>query len=408
MTRLEADVVIVGGGMVGATLACALAHESGLKTALIERFGLKAGDKATYTADFDARSSALTLSTQRAFERIGLWSRLAANVAPISKIHVSDTGRFGSTVMNAEEENMDALGYVAENHWIGSVLAEGMHQSPKLSIHAPATALGVTFGSERVEIEFEQAGEHATVSARLLVVADGAGSPMSEKLGITVREQKYGQDALIANIGHRKPHQGIAYERFSDHGPMAMLPLVDDGDGSPRSALVWVREHHETERLLGLPEAEFSRELQRAFGYRVGRIERIGSRQSYSLRLVRSSEQVRQRLVVLGNAAHALHPVAGQGFNLSVRDADALAQVVLAAHATGQDIGDLTALEGFFNRRLIDQERTIVASDLLPRIFANGWLPVTLGRDAALVGLQLLPTLRSGFVRYATGLGAQQ
>lgn len=405
MSTLDTDVVIVGGGMVGATLACAIAGQEGLRTMLVEKFALRGNGDARYHGDFDARSSALSASTRDCFEQIGVWPRLAEHVAPIRQIHVSDTGRFGSTLMDAAEEQMPALGYVAENHWIGAVLAEVMQQAPLLSVRAPATATGAQFAADHVCVQLESEGQNTGIRARLLVVADGAGSPLSARLGIGVREERYGQDALIANIGHRRPHRGIAYERFSDNGPMAMLPLVDDLVAGSRSALVWVRKAAETERLLQLDEQAFLGELQRAFGYRLGRLERVGSRQSYPLRLVRSAEQARHRLVVLGNAAHALHPVAGQGFNLSVRDASVLAQRLLAARQAGQDIGAIRLLQSFHDDRLIDQERTIVASDLLPRVFANGWLPVAAGRDAALVGLQLLPALRSGFVRYATGLG---
>jgi len=407
MSESVSDIVIVGGGLVGATLACALAGtKGGPSVTLIERYPIDLSGLAQYRRDFDARSTALTLSSVEAFQQIACWDRIALHAARIGHIHVSDRGRFGSTLMDASEENLSALGYVVENHWLGATLSEALQRCANLRILAPMQAVAVRYQPDRVTVTVEHQGQSQTIDAKLLVVADGAGSPLARSIGIDVARHEYGQSAVIANIGHQKAHDGVAYERFSDHGPMAMLPLID-ADGSPRSALVWVREAAEADRLEALSTQLFLRELQRSFGYRLGRFERLGGRQQYPLALVRSAEQVRRRTVVLGNAAHSLHPVAGQGFNLSVRDAMALVASIKEARTRGMDIGSLEMLEPFYAERLRDQTRTILASDLLPKIFGSRSLPVVGGRGAGLVMLQLLTPARSGFVQYATGLGGR-
>lgn len=398
----EHDVIIAGGGMVGASLACALAPR--LRVAVVESFPPVAEGTPAYRPSFDARSTALSLSSVAFFRRIGLWDSIRTHAAPIRRIHVSDRGRFGSTTMDASTEGLEALGYVVENHWLGAVLHAAMRANRGLSLLAPARVEAITIVPGGARLRVTDADATRDLPARLAVVADGARSVLAASLGIGAESRDYGQRALIANIAHAKPHQGLAFERFCDSGPLAMLPLPDAPDGRARSALVWVLAPADAERRLALPERDFLRELQPAFGYRLGRLLAAGGRGSYPLARIEASEQVRAGVVVLGNAAHTLHPVAGQGFNLSLRDVAALADALEAASANGVAPGDLGVLERYASERRLDHARTIGASDLLPRLFGSGWLPLALARGLGLVGLEMLPAARSLLVRQATGL----
>lgn len=405
------DIVIVGGGMVGASLACALAAGGRFaRVALVEGFPLldRAGP-AVYQPSFDARSTALSLSSARFLARLGLWEDVRRHAQPIRRIHVSDRGRFGSTAMDAAEEGLEALGYVVENQWLGNVLHDGLRACANLTLLAPARVDAVRRRAGRVIVraKLAHADEERELDAGLAVIADGARSGLAAALGIVAQQQDYGQQALIANVAHRQPHEGRAFERFTDAGPMAMLPLVAAPDGSARSALVWVQEPGLAEQARTLPEPEFLRRLQQRFGYRLGRLLRVGERHLYPLSLTRATEQARAGIVLLGNAAHALHPVAGQGFNLSLRDVAVLAQTLEEACVRGEAPGALAVLERFVARQRADQDRTIGFSDALPRIFGSGLLPLAAARDLGLIGLDLLPAARSLLVRHATGLAGE-
>ncbi len=399
------DVVIAGGGLVGASLACALAEF--LDVTVVESFPAQpgTGGAPAYRPSFDARSTALSLSSVAFFRAIGLWDTVARHAEPILHIHVSDQGRFGSTRMDAAEEGLDALGYIVENHWLGSVLHGALRERANLRLVAPANVEAVD-AREGGALATVRAGDDSVdIAAGLAVIADGARSRLAARLGIGTEERNYGQVAIIANIAHSAPHGGRAFERFCDQGPLAMLPLTRAEDGRSRSALVWVKEAPEATEILALDERDFLRRLQPAFGYRLGRLLAAGNRGSYPLALVQSAEQVRAGIVVLGNAAHTLHPVAGQGFNLSLRDVASLVTTLREARAAGFHVGSLRVLESYAEARRSDHARTIGFSDLLPRVFGSGLLPVAAARGMGLVSLELLPAARSLLVRNATGIG---
>ena len=404
-TAPDFDVVIAGGGMVGASLACALAQFC--RVAVVESFPLNASAAAApvYRPSFDARSTALSLSSVAFLEGIGLWSAVTRHAEPIRHIHVSDQGRFGSTRMDAADEGLEALGYIVENHWLGAVLHGALRERPNLRLIAPASVESVTAVDGGAQLRLRVGDETRSLHAGLAVIADGARSALAARLGIDSEERNYGQTAVIANIAHAAPHAGRAFERFCDSGPLAMLPLTRAEDGRSRSALVWVKETADAAEILALDERAFLRRLQPAFGYRLGRLLAAGNRASYSLALVQAAEQVRAGIVVLGNAAHTLHPVAGQGFNLSLRDVAALVGVLRTAHTSGERPGDLRTLQAYADSRQADHSRTIGFSDWLPRIFGSGMLPVAAARGMGLVSLELLPAARSLLVRKATGLG---
>ncbi|MEE3633812.1 2-octaprenyl-6-methoxyphenyl hydroxylase [Pseudomonas sp. FFUP_PS_473] len=388
------NLAIIGGGLVGASLALALqagAKARGWTILLIEPFA--PGD--SYQPSYDARSSALSFGTRQIYERLGLWQAISRRAEPIRQIQVSDRGRFGAARLNAMEEGVPALGYVVENAWLGQCLWKGLDPEV-VSWRCPAevTALQALEDGYRLSLN-----DDTTLDCDLAVLADGGRSGLREQLGIHVTTRPYNQSALIANITPSEAHCGQAFERFTDEGPMALLPLPEN-----RCALVWTRKGMDAKRLAELDERSFLDELQGVFGYRLGALCQVGVRHLYPLSLVEAQEQVRPHLVVLGNAAHSLHPIAGQGFNLSLRDVQALSEALLAGP---QAPGDLATLQAYCERQRLDQALTIGFSDRVTRLFGNNQPLVTAGRNLGLLGLDLLPPAKRWFARQAMGLGTR-
>ncbi len=404
------DIVIAGGGMVGVSLAIYLAEvlPADTRICLVEGFPFPQpvpGHRPDYHPSFDARSTALSYSSRIIYERLGLWDALEQWLCPIETIHVSNRGRFGSTLMQASEHGWPALGYVVENAWLGASLAQALHRQGKVELISPARVVDAEPGAERTRLTLE-GGAFDTLEAGLLVVADGAESGLREKLGVGVSEKPYRQHALVTNIGFAKSHGGCAFERFTDRGPVALLPLLGVAGSANRSALVWTVAPQESEHLKACSEIEFLEALQDRFGYRLGRLLQVGERHAYPLSLVRSDEQVRQGMVVMGNAAHALHPVAGQGYNLALRDVAELATVLAEAARRGEAFGELAVLQRYEQRQRGDQQRTIEFSDRLPSLFMQSDPVLGLVRDLALSGLDLIPSLKRDFVNQAAGVAA--
>ncbi|GAB3285085.1 2-octaprenyl-6-methoxyphenyl hydroxylase [Parahaliea aestuarii] len=400
------DIVIAGGGMVGISLALLLAEAlpPAVRITLVESYPFPAPGASATHPSFDARSTALSYSSRLLFERSGLWPELAERGCAIDTIHVSRRGRFGSAVLAAAEQGWPALGYVVENSWLGHGLAQALHRQGRVEVLSPARVSRVEASGAGSTVHVQQGEQGRTLRAGLVVVADGADSSLCESLGMVSLDKPYDQHALIANVAFAEPHRGCAYERFTDSGPLALLPLVAAAGGAHRSALVWALPPERAEALQVAEEADFITALQEAFGYRLGRFLRAGERHSYPLALRRSNEQVRQGIVVMGNAAHTLHPVAGQGFNLALRDVARLVQTL--ASAPEQRFGDLDLLQLYQRAQRADQWRTIGASDLLPALFMHPDPLLGLGRDLALAGLDVAPRLKREFVRYAAGIAA--
>ncbi|MDT4811166.1 2-octaprenyl-6-methoxyphenol hydroxylase [compost metagenome] len=390
----HSQVAIIGGGLVGASLALALqegARARGWKIVLIEPFA----PGNSFQPSYDARSSALSFGSRQIYERLGLWQGIAQRAEPILQIHVSDRGRFGAARLAALEEGVPALGYVVENAWLGQCLWQALDEDV-VSWHCPAEVVGMQAqeGGYRLTLNDE-----TQLDCDLAVLADGGRSGLREQLGIGVRRTAYRQTALIANVSPLEAHRGQAFERFTDDGPMALLPLPEN-----RCALIWSRPGNDAERLAHLDERSFLDELQAVFGYRLGAFQQVGARHLYPLELVEAEEQVRSNLVVLGNAAHSLHPIAGQGYNLSLRDAQALAEALLASDKTP---GDFATLQGYLQRQRLDQNLTVGFSDQVTRLFSNAEPLLTAGRNLGLLGLDLLPPAKRWFARQAMGLGTR-
>jgi len=388
------SLAIIGGGLVGASLALALqdgARARGWRIHLIEPF--EPGHE--YQPSYDARSTALSYGTRLIYQRLGLWEHIAERAEPILRIHVSERGSFGAARLDCTREGVEALGYVVENAWIGHCLWQALDDQVVIR-HCPAEVERLEPGATGYRLSFTDGQQ---LECDLTVLADGGRSGLREQLGIQVSRRPYGQTALIANITPGKPHGGLAFERFTEDGPMALLPLQDD-----RCALVWTRSQVDAARLAQAHEAVFLGELQEAFGYRLGALQQVGARHLYPLTLIEAEEQVRSGLVVLGNAAHSLHPIAGQGYNLSLRDVEALSVALLRSDAA---LGDLAVLQEYARRQRFDQRVTVGFSDQVTRLFGDSGRLVAAGRNLGLLGLDLMPAAKRWFARQAMGLGTR-
>lgn len=403
------DIVIIGGGLVGASLACALAplmervaDEKGREAAALRVAVIEANELPAATADarrfqpsFDARASAIAAGSRQRFTAFGVWEAMCEHATPIRTIHVSERGHLGATRMRASELEVAALGHVIPNAWMGQVLHRQLAELP-LAWYCPARVaeIAVTAQGHRLTLE-----DGRLIEAELTVLADGGRSGLKERLGIHSAAQDYEQHALIATVEMSQPHQGVAYERFTSEGPMALLPLA-----GKRMELVWTRSPADTESLMTLPDSDFLQALQRAFGERAGRFRRVGQRHAYPLSLVRASEGTRPGLAVLGNAAHALHPVAGQGFNLALRGVTDLVAAIEAGLTRGESPGATSVLSDFEERRGADRDNVVLFSDGLIRLFGveSRWLGHA--RAAGLIGLNLVSPLKRLLARRSMGI----
>lgn len=391
------DVLIVGGGMVGASLAIALSSLP-LRIALAEAVPFRSDNQPSY----DDRAIALAYGTRRIFEGMDLWENLSAAMTPIHRIHISDRGHFGFTRLDCRDEGVVALGYVAVSRAMGAVLAERVRRPSNVALLCPAAVTHVTSGSARAEVTLEQEGIGRLLTARLVIAADGATSQVRDWFGIATQRWDYGQTAVITNVTPRLPHGNRAFERFTDGGPLALLPMSDD-----RCSVVWTVRGTHAAQVMAMDDAAFRQALQQRFGTRLGEFLRVGARRSYPLHLVRAREHVRPRLALIGNAAHTLHPVAGQGFNLGLRDVAVLAEVLGDAVDAGKDIGDLEVLRRYANWRRQDHLKMIAFTDGLARVFANPWSPVRAVRNAGMLAVDLLPPIKHMLVRHTMGLAGK-
>jgi 2-octaprenyl-6-methoxyphenol hydroxylase len=408
------DVLIVGGGMVGATLACALAANpatSQLSVLVVETQPLPStATQHGVHRSFDSRSTALSAASRELLQRFGLWDSVEEGACPIQRIHVSDQGRFGKTTLNREDFSESALGYVVENAVFGSALAAKLDSMERCQVCAPAavhSAVPIDAGM-RVEVRREESDETFEIDTKLLVIAEGGRSTLCDQLGIARSSHDYEQHALIANVALSRPHEGVAFERFTNTGPLALLPLLS-AEGESRASLVWTLAGEEAQAISELDDEKLLARLQEKFGWRLGRFARIGARAIYPLRLQLAQEQVRPHTVLLGNVAHTLHPVAGQGMNLSLRDIDALV-AVLAESEAGQasaiassSLGSMAQLNRYLGAREDDQDLMVAATDGLTKLFSSDAQAKVWLRKAGLLSLELLPTLKTRFGTRAMG-----
>ncbi len=399
------DVVIIGAGMVGASFACALlGQQSGLKLALIDAYPLSVSHAGL--SSYDDRSTALSSGSAHCYARLGVWEKIHPYATEIKRIQVSDRYLPGATVLDSEVLEPDPLGYVVENRQLGKALLESIMAAKGIDCFAPAQVIDLKPTAQGSLVRLQKDDETLEISANLVVVAEGTESGLRNKLGIRAVRHSYDQQAIICNLSVDRPHENVAYERFTEQGPVALLPLQGMEGDANRFALVLNSPESDSAELMGLGDAEFIHRLQQRFGYRAGRIVRLGKRFQYPLVQSRAQEQVRNGFVILGNAAHTMHPVAGQGFNLSLRDAIALADKLIAAHKQGQDPGSLTVLEAYLSERQKDQVLVQQFTHGVVNLFGGAGLLPRVLRQAGLVTLDLLPVLKTGFVQFAAGMKA--
>lgn len=395
------DVIIVGAGMVGASLALLLRQymSQGLSVALIDEHEIRATQ--AQQPSFDDRTTALSLGTMRIFEGLSLWGSLAQASCAIEHIQVSQQAQFGRVRLHAKDEMVESLGSVIPNRAIGQVLSQSLLSCHELSVFAPAKVERYEMTQQGAHLQVSFEGKTIELNAGLLVLADGVSSVGCDQLGIAQRRHDYNQTALICNVSFDRPHDHWAFERFTLGGPLALLPMQGN-----RFALVWCMANEQAQEVLTLDEAEFNQRLQQAVGFDKGRIVKSGERACYPLVLSQAQEQVRSHLVVLGNAAHGLHPVAGQGFNLALRDAKALAENISQTwlqHGSSQ-LGHITHLLSYQAAQNQDQALTIGLSHHLPTQFAQAGVVWSLLRSLGLTAMDTLPAAKTVFARQAMGL----
>jgi 2-octaprenyl-6-methoxyphenol hydroxylase len=388
------DVAIVGGGMVGATLGVALAPLN-LRVAIIEAIPHNAAAQPS----FDERTTALSNGSRRILETMGVWPALSALATPIRKIHVSEQGRFGFARIDAAEQGLSAMGYVVTNRDLGSALWPRLSKSAGIEVYCPAEVSQVTAHDESVTVEIAQQGIKSTIDAKLIVAADGAQSAVRGAFGVDAQVRDYAQTAIITTVLPQRFHDNVAYERFTPSGPMALLPL----DGG-RCTLVLTLTQEAAQSVMAWSDQEFLAEVQRRFGFRLGRLLKVGRRVPYPLSLTRAMRTSSGRCVIIGNAAQGLHPVAGMGFNLGLRDVASLAELIAERAALEDaDPGSPGLLAEYDAWRASDRGAVIAFTDGLVRMFSNPLAAVRRLRNLGLLAFDLLPPAKAALSRLSTG-----
>ncbi|ALR14618.1 2-octaprenyl-6-methoxyphenyl hydroxylase [Vibrio natriegens] len=385
------DVVIAGGAMAGATLALAIEHlsKAALRIAVVEPFKAQSDSHP----GFDSRSIALSYGTVNLLRHLQLWSVIEPFATPIEHIHVSDRSHAGMTDITKQEVGVEALGYVVELADVGRVYQELLTSSASIDFFCPDSVTYIEREQDHTQVELSS-GEK--LEAKLLVAADGAVSQCCQQVGLELSEHDFEQVAIIANIVTQEPHQGRAFERFTENGPVALLPMSDN-----RMSLVWCLHPDEAESVLALSESEFLARLQQDFGWRLGALKKVGLRASYPLLLRHRKQNISHRFAIVGNAAQTLHPIAGQGFNLGIRDVVSLAEEVIKQ---SEDVGRYQGLMRFSQRREADRRETIWLTSSLVHVFSNDLPAMRIGRNAALAAMDNLSIFKQPLLRHTLGL----
>ncbi|NHB62283.1 2-octaprenyl-6-methoxyphenyl hydroxylase [Photorhabdus sp. RW14-46] len=391
------NVIIVGGGMTGATLALAI---SSLSKGQIHVSLIEAAEPEQKHPGFDARAIALAYGTCQRLQQIGVWPALEDYVIPITHVHVSDRGHAGFVNLYAKEYNIPALGNVIELYDAGQGLFGLLKNAPGVTLYCPSKVMAVERTLSSVAVILDS-GER--LQGELLVAADGSHSAIGHACNIQWQRHAYEQVAVITNVLTSEHPRGRAFERFTEYGPLALLPMPEG-----RSSLVWCHQLARRKEIAGWNNEQFLRQLQQAFGWRLGKILETGQRHCYPLTLSTANQQISHRLALVGNAAQTLHPIAGQGFNLGMRDVMTLAQIVSEAFAAGQDIGAYQVLANYQQQRVLDRENTIDITDGLIRVFANRYFPLQIGRNFGLMMMEKCPPMRDILARQTLGWVAQR
>ncbi|MGB4498468.1 MAG: 2-octaprenyl-6-methoxyphenyl hydroxylase [Methylococcaceae bacterium] len=389
---MDYDLVIVGGGLAGNCLALALKN-SGLKIAMIEAQERDVLQNST----LGDRALALAAGTVDALKALNLWQDIEHAATQIKDIHISDKGHFGKARLSAKKENVEALGYVISARDLETHIASQIVTAENVTLYCPARVMGLIADENAAFISLKHEDESLNLKTKLVVGADGGNSSVRQLLNISQQISDYGQTALVTTITASKPHHNIAYERFTSSGPLALLPM-----GTNDCAVVWTRKTDDAQALMLGSETDFMTQLQTCFGWRLGELKLSAPRRAFPLSLIQADSMISQRAVIIGNAAHQLHPVAGQGFNLGLRDVVVLAEMLQAQNETG-DIGATAFLKRFSQLRQTDQSRTIQFTNAVVQIFSNEWLALAAARNVGLALLDVLPFAKNVLARHAMG-----
>lgn len=387
------DLIIVGGGLAGNCLALAL-QDSGLKIAIIEA---NTKEQLHQSAMGD-RALALAAGTIATLEELGVWQGIQAKATAITDIHVSDKGHFGKVRLSAHKHNVAALGYVITARDIESHVA-ALVDNTTITQLCPARLLGLMSDDKAVNVSIKHKDNSLCITAQLLVGADGGNSSVRKLLDIPQQVTEYKQTALVTTVKTTLPHRNIAYERFTQSGPLALLPT-----GKNLCSVVWTRSTEVADTLMAGNEDDFLQALQLCFGYRLGQLSLAAPRRAFPVSLIRAERMQTGRAVIIGNAVHQLHPVAGQGFNLGLRDVVELADRLLKQHGSGEDIGASNFLDNYVKSRERDHRNTIAFTDTLVKLFSNDWLALATGRNIGLAVLDHVPAAKALLARHAMGL----
>jgi 2-octaprenyl-6-methoxyphenol hydroxylase len=406
MTK-QFDIVISGGGLSGALMALSLIdckNEKGkpLSIAIVEANPVLKDPSLT----FDDRVLALSHGTATYLQSLGLWQQLKSIAEPIKNIHISDRGFYGKARLYADSHQVNALGFVVEMSLLGQALLARLKEKNKLSGNltwfTPDKISDITWQDKHVELTLNS---ETKLNAKLLLACDGVNSACRKLANISVQESDYGQSALIANVCTAIPHDNLAFERFTETGPIAMLPLSKQGSATndSRCSLVWTLPPEQADKMQALNDKQFQSELESAFGSWLGAITHVGKRDIFPLKLLMADEQVYHRMALIGNASHTIHPIAGQGFNLGVRDVNQMAELIKKSLKNNQDIGQFSALSEYAAQRKLDHSQVIGLTDSLVTLFSNKLPPLVVGRNVGLKVMNYLSPLKNALVRKTMG-----
>jgi len=390
------DVVIAGGGLVGNALALALAQES-IRVAVVDPLAAA----TQLDAAFDGRTSAISIGSVRILNAIGAWQYMLPYASPIWDIRVCDGYAPGYVHYAAKEVGEEPFGYILENRVLRHGLYEALARATAITLYSPHRVIDYKEDSGRVTASLD---DGATLTAQLLVAADGRFSKLRDAAGMDARVISYDQTAIVSVVTHSNPHHGLALERFLPAGPFAALPLVDGVDGQHRSGIVWTEHDHDAPHFLALPEEEFNAELMQRMGEYWGEVRVTGKRFSYPLKLMHATRFTASRVALVGDAAHGIHPIAGQGVNLGYRDVAAFTEILASQHAVGGDLGAPSVLAQYERWRKFDSVSMTASTDLLNRLFSNRSPSLTFLRRSGLKLVEQMPPLKHFFMRHAMGL----
>ncbi|MCO8078169.1 2-octaprenyl-6-methoxyphenyl hydroxylase [Acinetobacter lwoffii] len=402
---MQQEVIIVGGGMVGLSLALMLA-KTNIAVKLLEAIKYPDYDDenlAPYHSSFDARNSALSRRSVQIYQELGLWNVLQEHATPILEVNITEQGSFGKARLKAEQEKVESFGQVIENAWLGRVLLTQVKKEPLIELIDGVQVTSLIQDTDFAYIEAQRGESSLKLQSKLVIAADGRDSFCRKALGIGASEHDYDQVAIVTTVQTSKPHAHVGFERFSHLGPLALLPLP----GEYRRSVVWpVKKGTEGEWLGDENDQHFLDALQETYGDRAGKFQKTGKRFSFPLSQVLAEKQAVGRVVLMGNAAHTIHPVAGQGFNLCMRDAHVLVRYLKEQQVQGADLGDAGILQDYEKSRLSDQQRVIKFCDSVVRGFSNQNPFLKLMRNTGLIAFDTIPGIKPLVANYAMGLKA--